>query len=172
MSTSSCRTCRKRKTRCDGKRPLCSTCTDNGHECMGYADGPEGLTMKKDTKSPEGNGGEYDEGQYTHMQSMRSNSRDTVQHQHQNRVRHDAMMSSMPGMDTKLEDTGGGQSHFDKHGPSSESVTAAGEGLKGRMDYRDATVFSDEGPSPLGMFLWRITRRGLTSIRKRCTIAQ
>ncbi|PQE08459.1 pathway-specific nitrogen regulator protein [Rutstroemia sp. NJR-2017a BBW] len=122
---------------------------DNGHECMGYADGPEALTMKKDTRSPEGNVGEYDEGQYTHMQSVRSDSRDTVQHQHQKRVRHDAIMSSMPGMDTKLEDTGGGQSHFNKHGPGSESVTAAGEGLKGRMDYRDATVFSDEGPSPL-----------------------
>jgi hypothetical protein len=128
--------------------------------------------MKKDGRSPEGNGGEYDEGQYTHMQSMRSNSGDTVQHQHQKRVRHDAIMSSMSGMATKLEDTGGGQSHFNKHVPSTDSVTVVGEGLKGRMDYRDTTVFSDEGPSPLGMFLRRITRGGLTSIRKRCTTTQ
>ena len=32
----SCLTCRRRKTRCAGERPLCSTCTKNGHECLGY----------------------------------------------------------------------------------------------------------------------------------------
>lgn len=47
-----CRTCRKRKTRCDGKRPLCSTCTENGHECLGYADGGE---IKKETKGSDTN---------------------------------------------------------------------------------------------------------------------
>ncbi|KAM5343176.1 hypothetical protein ACJ41O_014142 [Fusarium nematophilum] len=31
-----CLTCRKRKTRCAGERPFCSTCTKNGHRCMGY----------------------------------------------------------------------------------------------------------------------------------------
>ena len=39
-----CLTCRRRKTRCDGERPLCSTCTKNGHKCQGY---PEG-DLKKD----------------------------------------------------------------------------------------------------------------------------
>lgn len=38
-----CRTCRKRKTRCDGKRPRCSTCVDNNHLCLGYADGAESV---------------------------------------------------------------------------------------------------------------------------------
>jgi hypothetical protein len=38
LQSNRCRTCRKRKTRCDGKKPLCSTCTENGHECLGYAD--------------------------------------------------------------------------------------------------------------------------------------
>ncbi|EPE07749.1 pathway-specific nitrogen regulator [Ophiostoma piceae UAMH 11346] len=33
-----CLTCRKRKTRCAGERPVCSTCTKNGHECLGYSD--------------------------------------------------------------------------------------------------------------------------------------
>ncbi|CAM1510576.1 Fc.00g009110.m01.CDS01 [Cosmosporella sp. VM-42] len=33
---SACLTCRRRKTRCAGERPLCSTCTKNGHECLGY----------------------------------------------------------------------------------------------------------------------------------------
>ncbi|TVY20120.1 putative transcriptional regulatory protein [Lachnellula arida] len=45
-----CRTCRKRKTRCDGKRPLCSTCLENGHECSGYADGVEMVTGKRRRK--------------------------------------------------------------------------------------------------------------------------
>ncbi|KIH93517.1 c6 zinc finger domain containing protein [Sporothrix brasiliensis 5110] len=33
-----CLTCRKRKTRCAGERPTCSTCASNGHECLGYTD--------------------------------------------------------------------------------------------------------------------------------------
>lgn len=31
-----CLTCRRRKTRCDGERPTCSTCSKNGHKCLGY----------------------------------------------------------------------------------------------------------------------------------------
>ncbi|KAG5954847.1 hypothetical protein E4U57_003948 [Claviceps arundinis] len=31
-----CLTCRRRKTRCAGERPFCSTCTKNGHHCQGY----------------------------------------------------------------------------------------------------------------------------------------
>ncbi|KAK4098232.1 hypothetical protein N658DRAFT_518138 [Parathielavia hyrcaniae] len=33
-----CLTCRKRKTRCAGERPDCSTCKKNGHVCLGYTD--------------------------------------------------------------------------------------------------------------------------------------
>ncbi|KAM3548213.1 hypothetical protein ARSEF4850_009542 [Beauveria asiatica] len=33
-----CLTCRRRKTRCDGERPTCSTCSRNGHKCLGYPD--------------------------------------------------------------------------------------------------------------------------------------
>ncbi|CRK13018.1 hypothetical protein BN1708_010717 [Verticillium longisporum] len=36
-----CLTCRKRKTRCAGERPTCSTCTKNGHECLGYTELPD-----------------------------------------------------------------------------------------------------------------------------------
>ncbi|CAH0045413.1 unnamed protein product [Clonostachys solani] len=34
--TAACLTCRRRKTRCAGERPKCSTCTKNGHKCLGY----------------------------------------------------------------------------------------------------------------------------------------
>ncbi|PFH62127.1 hypothetical protein XA68_14966 [Ophiocordyceps unilateralis] len=33
-----CLTCRRRKTRCAGERPICSTCTKNNHHCQGYLD--------------------------------------------------------------------------------------------------------------------------------------
>lgn len=47
-----CRTCRKRKTRCDGKRPKCITCTEHGHECLGYADGGDGRRYIKGLDTP------------------------------------------------------------------------------------------------------------------------
>ncbi|KAI0163449.1 fungal-specific transcription factor domain-containing protein [Pestalotiopsis sp. NC0098] len=36
-----CLTCRRRKTRCAGEHPECSTCVKNGHKCLGYSDVPE-----------------------------------------------------------------------------------------------------------------------------------
>ncbi|KAK4228308.1 fungal-specific transcription factor domain-containing protein [Podospora fimiseda] len=33
-----CLTCRKRKTRCAGEKPICTTCSKNGHHCLGYND--------------------------------------------------------------------------------------------------------------------------------------
>ncbi|KAJ1338729.1 proline utilization trans-activator [Microdochium nivale] len=43
-----CLTCRKRKTRCAGEHPVCSTCTKNGHECLGYTDHQDDSSNKKD----------------------------------------------------------------------------------------------------------------------------
>jgi hypothetical protein len=37
----SCQTCRRRKIRCDGTKPICTTCAENGHSCLGYSDGPQ-----------------------------------------------------------------------------------------------------------------------------------
>ncbi|KAI1480833.1 fungal-specific transcription factor domain-containing protein [Daldinia eschscholtzii] len=42
-----CLTCRRRKTRCAGEHPTCSTCTKNGHDCLGYSDSIE-KSGKKD----------------------------------------------------------------------------------------------------------------------------
>ncbi|QGA15027.1 hypothetical protein EYB26_002683 [Talaromyces marneffei] len=36
--TAACRTCRKRKIRCSGEQPICKTCSDCGHKCLGYND--------------------------------------------------------------------------------------------------------------------------------------
>ncbi|KAI0384696.1 fungal-specific transcription factor domain-containing protein [Hypomontagnella monticulosa] len=46
-----CLTCRRRKTRCAGEHPTCSTCTKNGHVCLGYSDGLE-KSGKKDPSRP------------------------------------------------------------------------------------------------------------------------
>lgn len=52
-----CLTCRRRKTRCAGERPLCSTCTKNGHECLGYPedrrDGEEATTKHAEDQEVE-----------------------------------------------------------------------------------------------------------------------
>ncbi|KFY37973.1 hypothetical protein V495_06825 [Pseudogymnoascus sp. VKM F-4514 (FW-929)] len=48
-----CKTCRKRKIRCDGKRPQCSTCKENRHICQGYEVAPlnSGAGKSLDTKN-------------------------------------------------------------------------------------------------------------------------
>ncbi|KFY18641.1 hypothetical protein V493_08452 [Pseudogymnoascus sp. VKM F-4281 (FW-2241)] len=47
-----CQTCRKRKIRCDGKRPQCSTCKENRHICLGYEAAPlnSGAAKNSDAK--------------------------------------------------------------------------------------------------------------------------
>ena len=35
---SRCKTCRKRKTRCSGEKPVCTTCKQTGQECLGYTE--------------------------------------------------------------------------------------------------------------------------------------
>ncbi|KAF3766189.1 hypothetical protein M406DRAFT_339457 [Cryphonectria parasitica EP155] len=46
-----CLTCRKRKTRCDGEKPICSACEKNGHQCLGYPDVPEKTTKQESTNN-------------------------------------------------------------------------------------------------------------------------
>ncbi|KAG2420943.1 hypothetical protein HFD88_000557 [Aspergillus terreus] len=38
--TAACRTCRKRKIRCSGEQPVCKTCSDYNHVCLGYSEPP------------------------------------------------------------------------------------------------------------------------------------
>ncbi|GAM42653.1 hypothetical protein TCE0_044r16829 [Talaromyces pinophilus] len=51
--TAACRTCRKRKIRCSGEQPVCKTCSDCGHKCLGYndPDKPEKSTVPGSTKN-------------------------------------------------------------------------------------------------------------------------
>ncbi|CAI6336632.1 unnamed protein product [Periconia digitata] len=51
---SACLTCRKKKTRCSGERPVCGTCTANKHQCAGYGgpDDPPPSDAPKDAKKP------------------------------------------------------------------------------------------------------------------------
>ncbi|KUL85531.1 hypothetical protein ZTR_08043 [Talaromyces verruculosus] len=51
--TAACRTCRKRKIRCSGEQPVCKTCSDCGHKCLGYndPDKPEKSTVPGSTRN-------------------------------------------------------------------------------------------------------------------------
>ena len=49
----SCLTCRRRKTRCFGERPVCSTCTKNNHTCQGYSDEVEKKTYDEELDATE-----------------------------------------------------------------------------------------------------------------------
>ncbi len=59
-----CLTCRRRKTRCAGEHPTCSTCDKNGHLCLGYSDavdkrkdaGGRGPGVGLDGSQPDHNG--------------------------------------------------------------------------------------------------------------------
>ncbi|KAI0885088.1 fungal-specific transcription factor domain-containing protein [Annulohypoxylon maeteangense] len=60
-----CLTCRRRKTRCAGEHPTCSTCTKNGHVCLGYSDGIEKSISKKEPgRRPDGTNFDIDEDEY------------------------------------------------------------------------------------------------------------
>lgn len=47
-----CLTCRRRKTRCAGEQPICTTCTKNGHQCLGYPDAPYQAKQPEDDDGP------------------------------------------------------------------------------------------------------------------------
>ncbi|KAF2715582.1 pathway-specific nitrogen regulator [Pleomassaria siparia CBS 279.74] len=48
---SACLTCRKKKTRCSGERPICGTCTQNKHECAGYGADTDNYSPTEASKS-------------------------------------------------------------------------------------------------------------------------
>ncbi|KAI1106406.1 fungal-specific transcription factor domain-containing protein [Jackrogersella minutella] len=59
-----CLTCRRRKTRCAGEHPTCSTCTKNGHVCLGYSDGLEKSGKKESNRGSDGTIFDPDEDDY------------------------------------------------------------------------------------------------------------
>ncbi|OAX84197.1 hypothetical protein ACJ72_01429 [Emergomyces africanus] len=48
--TAACKTCRKRKIRCSGEQPVCKTCSEYGHNCLGYKDPAESQTAASNTR--------------------------------------------------------------------------------------------------------------------------
>lgn len=145
-----CRTCRKRKTRCDGKRPLCSTCTENGHECLGYADVGEGITKKERKDSDVGPKREHNEGDDgedegdKHMDGA-GELRDTGSRDIQR-----TYSSSMPEL-RKAESRR--QSYFDSKStvPKERDASEREKDQKPNFgEYRESEVFSEDGQSPLG----------------------
>ncbi|KAE8380598.1 fungal-specific transcription factor domain-containing protein [Aspergillus bertholletiae] len=46
-----CRTCRKRKIRCSGEQPVCKTCSDYNHVCLGYSEPSAHVRLQSDVAS-------------------------------------------------------------------------------------------------------------------------
>ena len=135
-----CRTCRKRKTRCDGKRPLCSTCTENGHECLGYADVGEGKKESRASdlsRNADEDIDDEDEDKSTEGTGLLDNG-------------HQVFLNGSP--DLRRTDS---QSYF-THTAAPKGRRETADMEKRSMpsfgnDYRESAVFSDDGPSPMGM---------------------
>lgn len=131
-----CRTCRKRKTRCDGGRPVCSKCMEKGHECLGYAEGGEG---KKETKGSDTNRNADDDNDENDEDSK------SVDSQAGNGYKSSAYGST----DLRRIDT---PSYFD-NAPKVQGDMAdtKREGTTGfSVHYTDTAVFSGREPCPLG----------------------
>ena len=154
-----CRTCRKRKTRCDGKRPLCSTCTENGHECLGYSDGSEGNqgnagANRKDHKGDDARKDNDDED-----------------------AEEDVDYRESAGVPRNGRAEPKGQSYFDANPNGRRDMSDGAKGISTSYgDYRERAVFSDDGPGSMRMLTnmgdfiqadLRLNRSGaLTTYRK------
>jgi hypothetical protein len=143
-----CRTCRKRKTRCDGKKPLCSTCTENGHECLGYADVGEGNTKKERNDSDAGPKKEHHEdddgedGDDKHMEGTKHISDSGNRH----------LQRKYSNGNPELRGTGSkDQSYFDSKSPKGREALEREKYTRPNFgEYRETAVFSEDGHSPLG----------------------
>ncbi|KAH6680324.1 fungal-specific transcription factor domain-containing protein [Halenospora varia] len=141
-----CRTCRKRKTRCDGQKPVCLTCSQNGHECLGYADGVESNT-KKDRKNSDAtrqadedndedddrsaeSGGHIENGQHTFAHSNR-NPDQRREEPYKSQASYRDSVSGVRGDNSR-----------DMTGSEKGSMVNFGN------DYRESAIYSDDGPSP------------------------
>ncbi|TVY85053.1 Nitrogen assimilation transcription factor nit-4 [Lachnellula suecica] len=132
-----CRTCRKRKTRCDGKRPLCSTCLENGHECLGYADGAETNTPNR--KDRRGSGRNWDndvedEEEYKNVGGGAYSN---------NGQRSPQLQRIDPRLRANIE----GNGNTPSNGRDIGHVKRESSG--NFTSYRDSAVYDDDGPSPL-----------------------
>lgn len=152
MHVNRCRTCRKRKTRCDGKRPLCSTCTDNGHECMGFPDGAD-VTLKRERKDDialrrhidDHDGEEDDERMFVGGIDRKQNGQGHVK-------RCSTGNHTMGSSRLRKEDprTHNYMDNSSSNGSPPKTGNMSGGG-RAKMEYRDTAVLPDEGRSPVGM---------------------
>ncbi|KAJ5042838.1 uncharacterized protein L3040_004230 [Drepanopeziza brunnea f. sp. 'multigermtubi'] len=142
-----CRTCRKRKTRCDGKKPLCSTCTENGHECMGYEEGNVKRECRGSDAGRKNNNEEdgHEEEEEEHEEREKSAVEKGHGHQQQR----------AQGNCSELGEGGGrtvskNQRYFTQKSPKPRRKSMIDNGERGYCkiaDYKESDVFSDEDES-------------------------
>ncbi|QSZ35533.1 hypothetical protein DSL72_008403 [Monilinia vaccinii-corymbosi] len=143
----------KRKTRCDGKRPLCSTCTDNGHECMGYAEGPDGVasssssSIKKEVRSP--GTGEGDEGYSTNTNTNTNTRRPAISREN-SRGSVPLQYPHMVDMATSKSRAAEAQQCCIRNAPRIVGSEEMGNNRPGdrKAEFKDVPLFSEDGSSP------------------------
>ena len=118
-----CLTCRKRKTRCSGERPVCKTCTDNGHTCVGYVDKATRKNLDKDDEDEEA---EPEFASTRHKSAARTTEAaprptQTLQHNH----------TSTSNGSTR----GGGKDDFDFQSPESANTVGSSTALRHRVPF-------------------------------------
>ncbi|KAL2075843.1 hypothetical protein VTL71DRAFT_786 [Oculimacula yallundae] len=142
-----CRTCRKRKTRCDGKKPLCSTCTDNGHDCMGYAEGPE-ANMKRERKGSD-NGSRKDQEEEDEEEEDNRGPDGNSSRKDSGHTQWTFQGSKGASPTSRRADPK--EQNYSNYNPDPSKRQDTRDGSKGTgsfKDYRDGAVFSDEAQSP------------------------
>jgi hypothetical protein len=137
----SCRTCRKRKTRCDGGRPLCSTCGDNKIYCLGYGEVGEGHTNKKERINSKLGGETHEELREKQKGGQASSFQRKLEDGGYKHRRTDSKLSSI------LEH---GTTFRSEENPASTD-SKCGNVVDFRTDHRESAVYSDEGSSPISM---------------------
>ncbi|RDW85828.1 hypothetical protein BP5796_04153 [Coleophoma crateriformis] len=128
-----CRTCRKRKTRCDGTRPICSTCVEGGHDCLGYE--PEGKEGRRGHR-----------GSDAKIEDDEDESKEILHHEYD-----DGRMRSVIASPALFRTHSSHSYIGNNYSPESREREPLGRKIRDTPkpfnEYREAPVFSPDGPS-------------------------
>jgi hypothetical protein len=141
----SCRTCRKRKTRCDGGRPLCSTCGDNKIQCLGYADLDEGVVHTKEGNNPDS--------LYHNQEDLRQKQERSQRPETQRRTgdRRVGGNSKHRRTDSKLSSNSETGTTIRRDKCSASTDSTHGDVTNVSTDHRGSAVYPDNGFSSISM---------------------
>lgn len=129
----SCLTCRRRKTRCAGEHPECSTCINNGHKCLGYTDLPEPSKKRESISGVSPDETQHQDGDCPEDEANGSHKQ-WKQHKH----------------GTAQRDTGDGTASPRRASDASHQIGPPSVRLKSEtVDWEEQQAFTQNGPGDL-----------------------